>query len=535
MDDQQRARVGIMETLDYILGSLLPGNRHPGFGVTEYEVSSVVMETGFQDFQTLLFQDRDFEYTSTSDADQLNFAHAGFRMLDVLASHLKPHDRHTPPPAAAGHPRAEDEADNPETETILEWNYSESYATYEAPIEHDVTTAVAPQRMQKPARKCSQKLVKMSEIMTVMVTLALATPIVSARYKRFLDMFHLTMDSNDVVRPFAGRPFKAFVRLYTNDFELARKQRLPPDVLQLAAAVNSGLFSRSSLLEASVSGAASGRKRADEGSDGDLDNKERRQRRHKRDKKLADAHELMSSWIYTENTVVVPCGLYVWLVILGAAILVGGGLAIGLTIQDRLTGVDPFNITMYAWALAALWLLILKALLVEEWSWSDFLHGRVRCRSVSELRAVTGIHDQLVIAKLLHDERDSILKTRGPFNAVFLSKSEAGFSIDVPLQNKTLLLSGLVMIKVETPLGHALVCLDVRRGTELSIVAHREVGSMRKERLICPSIERLAQPASTKTLGNGGPYRLPQFPLKSGKLEWRKVEGVYNVLDAEFA
>lgn len=49
--NQQRARVGLMSTLDYVLISLLPGNRHPGFGVTEYEVCAVVMETGFQDFQ----------------------------------------------------------------------------------------------------------------------------------------------------------------------------------------------------------------------------------------------------------------------------------------------------------------------------------------------------------------------------------------------------------------------------------------------------------------------------------------------------
>jgi len=49
--NEQRARSGLMQTLNYILASLLPGDRHRGFGVTEYEVCGVVMETGFHDFQ----------------------------------------------------------------------------------------------------------------------------------------------------------------------------------------------------------------------------------------------------------------------------------------------------------------------------------------------------------------------------------------------------------------------------------------------------------------------------------------------------
>lgn len=48
---QQLIRLGFMEALRYVLVSLLPGDRHQGFGDTEYEVCGVVMETGFQDFQ----------------------------------------------------------------------------------------------------------------------------------------------------------------------------------------------------------------------------------------------------------------------------------------------------------------------------------------------------------------------------------------------------------------------------------------------------------------------------------------------------
>ncbi|KLU92337.1 hypothetical protein MAPG_11283 [Magnaporthiopsis poae ATCC 64411] len=485
--NQQRARAGFMGALKYVLASLRSGNRHRGFGVTEYEVCGVVMETGFQDFQTLLFQDRDFEYTSTSNGDQMNFAHPAFRMLDASISYLQ--RTKEPPQNTRVDPRG--------TQTKLEWMYSDSDGAHG--LENGAGVA-------KSTPSQPYTLQTMREIVTVMVPLALAAPVVSGRYKHFLDMWYLTHDADDVVRPFPERPFKAFVRLYTSDFEAARRQRLPDDVLQLADAVRTGLFSRTSLLNASH-----GTKEDDAS----------------RDRLLAETHRLMDSWVYTEDAVVVQCGLYVWSVMLAAGVLVAGGLAIGLTVQDRLTGVDPFNITVYAWALAAFMVLISKAAMVEDWPWCDFLHRRVKCRSVSELRAVTGINDQLITAKLLHDEQDSVLTTRGPFNIVFLRKAASGsggFAIDVPIQNKTLLLSGLVMIKVETTLGNRLVCLDVRRGTELSVVEHRDVGND-TERLISQDIGKTHQ---------GDEKTGRKISLKSGKLEWRRVEGVYNVLDAAF-
>lgn len=435
----------------------------------------------------------------------------------------------------------------------MEWQYSHTTESDEDNL-HD--GAFKPVVVQKE----THELRDMNDIITIMVLLAMATPVVSGRFKRFLDMFYLTADADDVVRPFPEVPFNAFVRMYTNDFETARRRRHPTDVLKLAEAVNSGLFSRTSLLNTGGANDADTRKRVQE---------------------LKRSNELMDGWTYTEDAVVVQCRMYVSIVAAGGSVLVAGGLAIGLCLNDRLRGVDPFNITVYAWALAAFIVLVCKAILVENWSWSDFLHGCVKCRSVTELKAVTGIGDQLIIAKLLHDEQESVLKTRGPYNHVFLRKlggqaagksngdgggmlpatgsggdgGGGGFSIDVPVTTKTLLLSGLSMLKVETPLGHALVCLDARRGTELSVVEHRWVGKD-EERLMCSSIDRLAQRAaalakrgggdakrhggaSKDDAGGGGGLRgqqgsLLKLPLKSGKLEWRKVEGVYNVLDAVF-
>lgn len=104
------------------------------------------------------------------------------------------------------------------------------------------------------------------------------------------------------------------------------------------------------------------------------------------------------------------------------------------------------------------------------WPWNDFLHGRVLCKSVSELSSVTGIDGQLILAKLLQDESISFLETRGPYNTVFRRHSEDGFSIDRPISIWTMLLSGLIMIEVELARGRGLVCLDLRRGTKYGLI-----------------------------------------------------------------
>jgi hypothetical protein len=93
-----------------------------------------------------------------------------------------------------------------------------------------------------------------------------------------------------------------------------------------------------------------------------------------------------------------------------------------------------------------------------------------------------------------------------------------------------MLLSGLTLLKVLTPQGHALVCLDARRGTDLKVVEHRGLDS--KEHLICKNINRPRSNTPGRSLGGGGqPLRLP---LTKSPLKWKGVQGVYNVLDAVF-
>lgn len=347
----------------------------------------------------------------------------------------------------------------------------------------------------------------MEDIVTVMVPLVATSPVIIANLNSFRIMVALTGDVDDDVRPYTESKFDAFFHMFTNEFDTSSGRR---DVLRLPEAVKSGLFSRSRIIAQT---GASSPNIGDE----------------LRENRLRQLTEEMDQWVYDENSVIVNCELYVWSVIAVATALVLGGLAIGFAVGDRLTGVDPFNITTYAWVLAAFVILISKSIQVENWPWRDFLLRRVKCRSVSELQSVTGINDQLIMAKLLHDERGTILNTRGPYNSVFERKSEDGFPIDRPLTTRTLLLSGLTLMKVMTPQGHALVCLDARRGTDLAVVEHRGLDG--KDHLVCENINR----PRSHTSKQSGSLQSVKLPLtKSPQVRWKKVQGVYNILGAVF-
>jgi len=367
-------------------------------------------------------------------------------------------------------------------------------------------------------------LCNMEDIITVMVPLAAASPVISANLNSFRNMVALTGDVDDIVRPYAESTFGAFFRMFTNEFD-STTRRL--DVLRLSQAVQSGLFSRSSLIGGTESKSTP---------TNDQNMVSSRDIQHELNaKQLRQLTAEMDEWVYDESSVIVNCGFYVWSVIITAITLVIGGLAIGFALGTRIEGVDPFNITTYAWVLAAFVILVCKSIYVENWPWRDFLLRRVQCRSVSELQGITGINEQLIMAKLLHDEHWTILNTRGPYNSVFQRKSQdgTGFSIDRPLNTRTLLLSGLTLLKVITPEGHALVCLDARRGTDLKVVEHRGLAS--KEHLVCEIIRPQLRTSEESRGIQPLKLSLTKSPLRSqSPLRWKGVQGVYNKLDTVF-
>ncbi|KAJ6257336.1 hypothetical protein Dda_8225 [Drechslerella dactyloides] len=439
--DQNKFRGGINAAWNHILVSLRCLDRS-GLPATAYEICCVAYETGFEGFKALLFQDRDLEYSASSDRDVLNTAHSAFCILHQTVCNIED---------SGGSPPGSPESNG--LTTTVEWAYADSSDPSCAPPGSDGFDPCDLSKLQR----MEVALRFMDDIITIMVPLVMTSPIFVSNFTDFRTMMALSDPSGEVCS-FQEGQFSAFFRMYTDQFEKIRPQR---DTMHLLQAVRGGFFSRCSLMTGSSLKSTASAPPVN--------------RKHKIVGRFHERIEEMNSWIIDENSVTVHCGLFVGSVIAGALLLAAGGLVIGFSVGERIHGVDPSNLATYLWVLATFIILVCKSALVENWAWNDFLHRRVRCRSVSELQAVTGINEQLIMAKLLHDECGGrgVLTTRGPYNSIFLKRSDDGFSIDRPLRTRTMLLSGLTLLKIVTPRGHALVCLDARRGTRLRVVGHQ--------------------------------------------------------------
>ncbi len=449
----------------------------------------------------MLFQDRDLEYSATSDLDALNTAHSAFSILSQTVCNLQETQAKEAPPEPC------------QLETYIEWAYLGSENARDG-YEPDVDLA--------HLKKGPIRLNMIDDIITVMVPFFTTSPIFLIDFTNFRNVMALTGSIREDVQPYEEGHFSAFFRMYTNDFESIMEQR---DVLRLSEALESGFFSRCSLMSGSSTIRGYTMLHAPYHNTKVADTV----------RKFNELTEEMGKWVIDESSVTIRCGWYVWPIMALAALLAGGGLAIGFSVGERINGVDPSNLATYLWVVAAFVILIGKSVHVKEWTWNDFLHCRVRCCSVSELHAITGISEQLIMAKLLHDEcSGSVLKIRGPYNSVFLGRSSEGFSIDSPIHTGTLLLSGLTMLKVVTPRGNALVCLDARRGAELRIVYHQSDQS--REHLVCQDItrqhEKTTRGGKGRLSATGSEIRLPLTRTKA--LKWKRVQGIYKVMDARF-
>lgn len=425
------------------------------------------------------------EYAATSDLGNLNTADSAFRILKQTVEHLKQYRKSGDPSDAVTSCRLK---------TVIEWEYR-----------------VAESDPHKSPRTRNEKkldalaLEYMEDIITVMVPLAMVNPRILNDMNTFRSVMLLSKENETLVHSHQETKFTAFFRMYTNAFE---STHWPQSTLRLKEAFEDSTFERCRLIDPDNENITSQTKTFEQ-----------------------RARIMENDFVMDECSVIVPCPTYVLSVMTIAILFAAGGLVVAFMVGSRIDGVDPFNIATYTWVLSAFFILICKSMLVREWAWTDFLHFRVRCRSVSELQAVTGISAQMIIAKLLHDESGGgILVTRGPYNSVFRRRSNEGFSIDRPISPTTMLMSGLTPLKVLTPKGQALVCLDARRGTSLRIVGHQ--ADPKEQYLVCEHVDRLHRLA-TEADNKGKDMKLQL--LRSHDIRWKCVLGVYNARKVENA
>ncbi len=109
-----------------------------------------------------------------------------------------------------------------------------------------------------------------------------------------------------------------------------------------------------------------------DGGRADADRALRLQRDEER-KRMNRARREFQRWIIDENSIVIPNKVYAWGFLAGSSMLVLGGLAIGLSVGDRIPGVDPLGFASFCWVFAGFVLIVAKSLRVENWPWSPLL------------------------------------------------------------------------------------------------------------------------------------------------------------------
>ncbi|KAK1240237.1 hypothetical protein MKX08_007679 [Trichoderma sp. CBMAI-0020] len=502
-----KLQVMIHEMLSFILLSLRGGNQLMSTSITSYEMTAIVFKTGFEKFPALIFQDRDNDFLGTSDASNINCARSAFYNLDQTIRKIQSSSKETRASVLDGTIRSSlNQTDKDDSVgTCISWAYE--------------TEDVGEKSLRTPSKL---QLDSMTQVISVIVPFLFTDPTAVYICEKFISMSIFTeLNQERQLNPIKHSDFDryfAFFSLSTRDYNESQSGGQPDE----AKPLSQSLIRQKTLL----SRKGEGKEQAN------LD----RYANNSRESKLIEQFQIevdanqtkMKTWVYEEKGVMVQCKMYVFTIMAFCVLLVFGGIAFGASVGERISGVDPFNVTTYCWALAAFILLVAKSVRVHSWSWNDFLHGRVLCKSVSELSSVTGIDDQTILVKLLQDEFVSFLETRGPYNAVFRRRSQdEGFSIDRPLTMWTMLFSGLIMIEVEVARGRGLVCLDLRRGTLIDTI--KRLGERIDEESVYIHSSQLLHEEGQRSGRDKNTIR-----LKQGKTFWMQAVGFYNNKDAKF-
>lgn len=522
-------RRGIVKLLHVLLLSMRGTNKLTSTPVDCYEMSSMVYIAGFERFRVLIHEEQiDKNFIGSSDPDEINYVRIVYHLLDKTVRAMM--DREAAggsmaPPAAAGNKESSDEEASTmageSVGTIVSWSY--------VPAESEGGDVLRAPR--------SFNLKSMSQVITVIVPLILTNPTCVLHVDQTVGQIAFSEDmfnrNHRTVKLRTFGKYTAFCGLTTKEYVKTQRALGPGAPRSLSRSLprlNNLLRGRATMgtkasrtmsfpLDTSTDDPHGPKAVSDE----TLGQVERHQL------ELDKARNKMKSWVLEEKGVVVRCKLYVYGLMFVCTLLVVGGLVVGAVVGERIPGVDPFNITTYCWVFAAFILLVAKSVRVHEWPWNDFLHGRVVCRSVSELTSITGINDQFIIAKLLQEERHSLLQTRGPFNTIFLRRSEDGFSIDRPISTWTMTLSGLIMIEVESMTKHALACLDLRQGTTRCLIEHQHVPDQEDEEryIYCPRLYKDDQ--------KDGSQDTQRIRLSGGNgVMWLRTLGLFGNEHAEF-
>ncbi|KAF2001486.1 hypothetical protein P154DRAFT_562514 [Amniculicola lignicola CBS 123094] len=466
-----------------------------GYAVDTFDICGLVYKSGLNGLSTLVYQDRDGELVGSSNREVIRLSYSGFKMLhQVVQVLVKEHSSRPPITTAEVKPGA-----------TLNLDFLE--------VTSQTSTAIGDSKTSDSYRL---ELTTMGDYASVFVPLAVATPlqlgnlIWATEIVTSISSVTHTIDYSSL----PSQEFTVYASLRTSAYENTVRPKLDASD---ARSLSQCLVAQNRLRHGNQ------RESTNTKDWESLPTTDRQNRTDDSDKRLRDLHTLFKSWDIQENSIVVKRQSYVILLLLGCAILVIGGVMVGVFMGEKLTGVDPFNITLFAWILAGFLILVFKSLLVSEWPWRDFLKGRVPCRSVTELHDVTQVETQDILEYLLSREFWTILVVKGPYHRPFVRKSDGGdgFSIDVKISLRTLLASGILVVKVAGPQGLGLVCMDLRKGAR-----------GRNKILHADKIEKeeYGDVLGSFDIQDG----FDEVPLTTIGTSWTKILGIYHRADRQF-
>lgn len=136
---------------------------------------------------------------------------------------------------------------------------------------------------------------------------------------------------------------------------------------------------------------------------------------------------------------------------------------------------------------------------------------------------MTGMDPQSILAILLRLEPRMTLIKRGPFNAVFSKQGADGFAIDVPFRTSTLMEGGLLLVKVQSVVGDALVGIRSDLWTRYDSVSPKG-DNEKMDRVVCRDFLDPGTWSSSALRG----HDLPLYTLSRSDIKWFRVVGLFE-------
>lgn len=248
--------------------------------------------------------------------------------------------------------------------------------------------------------------------------------------------------------------------------------------------------------------------------------------------------KIRRQWEVHQDCIKCSCVTYVLTVLAIVLIVIAGATAFGYLARDRIDSylVEPVSMFLISWGVSGTIIVASKTMKADLWPWADYFRFKLPCKSVTQLSSASGIHPQVILNYLLHNEESTILWTIAPFNGQFRKNTSGiGFSIDVKQSVRSLILSGLVLVKVATMEGPVLMCLRIPRETHFvgllpsSRAPGRTESKHDEKQMMCFDIPQLNRDQWHREAEIRGSLDLK---IQRKRLDWFRILGVFNNLDS---